>query len=725
MLNDFHVRIHGDSETLTGFVGFPSGRPPGSQIAFYLSRNGRFVERRPYSRDTSAVFLLQAPGEYSVRAFVRCGEEKVAKKSVTHHHLHSDSPFTSRDRSLPFTPLAYPHRDIAVITLSNRAFEPTSSAMKAVEEITGLQITRATVASKPAFVVHPFDAEVDAGRTYFSGVACTNDRFIFGPRDAGPKWNDDFEGAVGDFSRIDVSARTIEIGTDYFGVGKMYYFSGQGISCAANRTHLLLIVLRAFGIELTISSSAIRAMLQASTQVFTQSFSTSIGVEDCQSLAPGLKLSLGAGAMNIGPSAISDILEQDTDQVVGPAEYDELLAAGCSEIENNLRLALEHPDFSRIRLDVTGGLDSRTLTAALSRMPAHLDHVELHTADFASSPHDLPISLRLSRDMPFPYDTGERTTYDVDADTVLLENVSMHLGTYFGIRAEGARTRLPGTLCINGFFGEASMRPYFARLLYGKDEEFIDPREFPQRHIDAIGTSRRPISRDHELHSEFRREFDALPGKSTTARFDALYLYHRNGLHCSDRWMSHVRAPSWGPLQSKSLFSLKWRTLDTYRGLKVQIDATEMLNSEIAHIPVGREKDNAERAAYDSTYPASVTGAKGLPAPTDSDRHRFVAAGRERQRVARRLKGSRTDTLRAKNVKRLERHLGWLLSVISELEGVHELLSPIEAAELRDYVRGEYSPGQGKLGPAGTAVTGKILSAVYLCREAKREVAIR
>lgn len=715
MLNKFNVRIGADSETITGSVSFPNGRPPGSEIAFYLSKNGRIVERRKYSYNNSAVFLLQGSGEYVVKGFVRRGDEKVSKNSSGYQHLQSK---LGRSEAIPsalkYTTLAYPHRDHAVIMLASESLAPDPAAVASLREQTGLDITRLDIASSPTFIVHHPDAEVDPKRAYFSGMACSEDQFIFGPHDVPRSAHRDLVDTVGDFTYITAAEDSVEIGSDYFGVGKLYYFSRDGVSCATNRTHLLFLILRALGIKLAVSASFIRANLQAATQVFTQTFARSIGLEGCYSLLPGERLTLAAGALHIGASEIAGVLEQRTNQSPDAAEYEELIAAGSSEIERNLRLALEHPNFSRIRVDLTGGLDSRTLTAALSRMP-HLDHVELHTADFASSPNDLPISLRMSRSLPFPYDTGERAIYDIDADTVLLENISMHLGTYYGLRAEGTRTRLPGTLCINGFFGEAAMRPYFARLLFGKDEETLDVRDFPHDHVDKISEFRRPVLRDHDLQSEFRREFDSLPGNSPTSRFDSLYLFHRNGLHCSDRWLSHVRASSWGPLQTKSLFALKWRTLDSYRSIKVQVDVTERLNSRIAHIPLGREKDNADRAALDDTYPASVDS---LLDPTESDRHRFAIAGRERRKVARRLEGPGSEALRTKNASRLKRHLGWLLSGIDELEAGHGILSLTEAAELRAYVKREYSRPQGNLGQAGTVITSKILSAVYMCREA-------
>jgi len=712
MIDTFDVRIHADSETVTGTMVFRDAKPSDAEIAFYLSRNGKFVERRPYSRDTSAVFLLQDAGTYTVKGFLKTGDAKAAKSSPAHTHVPRQIQESQSPPDLRFAPLAFPHQDLVVVSSSSSETPRVQAELEALAGSVGCTLSTFATTAGATHVIH---AEAGMGPSFFSGMASTTSRLVFGPGEAAVTGAEELRHSVGDFCLVEIDNESAAVSTDYFGVCKMYFFSDRTIACASTRSHLLLLTLRALGAELEVDATSVRAMLQANTQVFTQSFSSSIGVAGCRALAPGQSLLLTAGRIDVGRSPIADILDQPTDQHLSAEEYEHLLAQGCSEIEHNLRVALEHPGFSRVRVDVTGGLDSRTLVTALSRMPEHADHVELHTADFATSPHDLPISLRLSRSMPFRYDTGERATYDIDADTALLENISYHLGTYFGIRTDGSRTRLPGTLCINGFFGEASMRPYFARLLFGRHEEHLDPADFAHSHVESINYSRRPISRDYDLQSAFRSEFENLPGTTSTARFDALYLFHRNGLHCSDRWMSHVRAPSWGPLQSPSLFALKWRTLDSLRGIKVQIDATERLNPDLALVPVGREKDNADRSRYDQKYPPSISGSH-QPSASDDDRRRFSMAGRERLKVARRLEGPRSDSLKKKNSKRMERLEAWLLSAAEELRLVHAVLSADEASELRDHIRSEFSSDKGGLQPSASVTSNKVLSALYICR---------
>lgn len=719
-LPEFEVKARFEDSVLTGRVDRPAGSPLGAEIAFYLIRDGRVSERRRYSEAATASFLLKSTGQYAIKAFLKDGNAKVAK--LSNEIAVEEVGFVSPRRlpELPFTRLDLPHQDIAVLQTTGRRLPLVENSLADIEDATGLATTRAGCDGDPTFVIHGRKADCGSGEVFFSGMTCTDDRFVFGPEDVDPERPDELHEGVGDFMLVAVGDESVSIRTDHFGVGKVYYYVGQGVACAANRMHLLLEVLAAVGVSLRPNATKIRAGLQATSQVFTQNFSSAMDLDDCFCLSPGSALRIRAGEIEILPTAIAAILDEPTDQVLGSQEYEELLQAGCEEMIRNLRLALEHPVFERVRLDVTGGLDSRMLFAALAQLPEFAGQVELHTADFPTSPHDLPISLRLSRDTGFRYDTGRRETYDVDSDTSLLENVSLNLGTYFGIRGETTRTRLPGTLCVNGFYGEVSARPYFARLVYGQPTESLDPRDYPAAHLGGMGAQHLTMSVNYDLTSYYRDEFERMPGSSSAAKFDAFYLFHRNGLHCSDRWMSHVRAPSWGPLQSRALFALKWRTLDTFRDITVQVDATEKLNRDLALVPLGRDRDNADRASISDVYPSTSNDMWTQLGITDEDMARFKEGGKQRRNNAERLRGADSLALQAKNSRMLQNHREWVIAGIDELETEHRLVSPTEAEELRVFVNHEYRNAKKQTRPAGTVITAKVLSAVYQCRAARR-----
>lgn len=712
-LPEYEVQTWRDGLTITGAVKFTQAPPVGTEIAFYLICDGKVVERRPYSLTPTVVFLANSPGEFSVKAFVRHGNVKVARQSAKQYHdLKAVDSRPLPD--LPFVPLALPHQDLAVLRGGDAPrFAATLSSL---ERRTGLKLTQLKQFDGQAYVIHGQNAALESSEAYFSGMTTVGEEFIFGAPDASTVKPDKLRDQVGDFVLIESSSESIYIRSDYFGVGKIYYYIGEGITCAANRMQLLLEILAACGLALTPNRSKIRASLQATSQAFTQNFSTLMDIEGCHCLPPGAALRIQPSTTELVPTELAHVLAESTHQRVSRADRDALIEDGCTEIVRNLRGALKHPSFDRVRIDVTGGLDSRMLFAALSHLTEFADRTELHTADFNTSPYDLPISLQLSRHTPFRYDTGRRETYDLDADQSLLENISLNLGAYFGIRAEITRTRLPGTLGVNGFYGEVSARPYFARLIYGTDSESLAPEDFPEARIRSMDVKHRPTTTSADLVSHFRSQFERLPGDSAAARFDAFYLYHRNGLHCSDRWMSHVRAPSWGPLQSKSLFALKWRTLDTYRDITVQVLATEHLNAELAKIPIGREKDNLDRSRISSKYPSGVQEVATLLEPSGADLARFKSGGTERRKNSQRFTSIDSPALQAKNANMLRNHLQWVLAGIAELRDTHRIISPREAEELGSYIEREYGKATKHLGPAGTVLTSKVLSAVYQCR---------
>lgn len=715
---DFKVNVLVRDVEVTAVVDLENSAFNGApaEIAFYLISDNKPVWRGSYSASTHALFVIETPGTYTVKAFVRTGDHKLSRHSepftITHETLQAST--ISGDRiteNLRFAPLDYPHQDFALVSFRK---QPNGIGLiqSQLDEL-GMNAQRWGNAHEPIYAIAP--KKVQNSEVLFSGMTRTSTRFVFGDQDIEGTDPADYLDNVGDFTVATRQPWGATISTDYFGVGKIYYYCSTRVTCVSNRYHLLLLLLNSIGEPLCLDRVKARATLQAVNQPFTQNFSTGMEVAGCEIVRPGHMVHMSGVDLEFVETGISRVLSEPTDQELSPDYYWRQIKAAGEEIVSNLRVSLEHPAFDNIRVDVTGGLDARLLFTALARHQDFRDKIHIHTADVAGSPHDLEISLALTREAGFNYDTLPRETNPVSLSTSLLENISYNLGSYYGIRAESRRSRLPNTLRINGFYGEACARPYFARLIFGKDSEHLSPGDFSQRYIGSIADTELPLPRQDELTSLFRNEIEALPGHTAADRMDAFYIAYRNGLHCSDRWLNHTLAPGWGPLQSKELFELKWKSLNTLKNIKVQVDLTEYLNAELAQLPIGRTKDNADRHALDPKYPSALADVEALLNVSEEDHARYQQASKIRGSKVLRIPTCEAQPIEIENKTFDKVSSEGIKVAINSLTEDFDVLSDNESETLKRYVETHFV-GVSRPSHRGIVIANKILSLYHQCK---------
>src|SRR5690606_18543415 len=75
-------------------------------------------------------------------------------------------------------------------------------------------------------------------------------------------------------------------------------------------------------------------------------------------------------------SLLDDFENQDS---ISEADYSDLLEKAVSEVTNNTKAALKHPSFDHIIVDLSGGMDSRAVFCAVTRLPEFHHKVKIHT----------------------------------------------------------------------------------------------------------------------------------------------------------------------------------------------------------------------------------------------------------------------------------------------------------------------------------------------------------
>ncbi|MEG2267435.1 MAG: hypothetical protein RSC68_24290, partial [Acinetobacter sp.] len=615
MNQNFVVCTSIDDDILSAVVALPREQRSDLTYAFYLLKDGEIIWRSKYSTDDRVFCKLEIDGTYKIKAFVKAANWKKSFVSAPvpykASHKHAIPQILNTQRSykefvsesadkiskLPFTKLESPHQDYAILRFSESVY-PRNAAQtvdldRRINEFSssvGLQYSNWTEISGQRN--HVLSGEkISQDIPYLvSGMTRTDNAFIFGQHDLTPSTIDAAVDQVGDCSIVRFDENGFRITTDYFGIGQVYYYAKNGVICVSNRYHLLLISLRAANVELNINPNKSVGNLSALSQPFIQNFSREMDVVHCFMMPAAKYMEVRHGEIAFHDTGLARVL--GSNEKLDDRQYRDLVHESKNEIIDNLAIVLKHDKFKFMRVDLTGGMDARMVFAALTNLEEYSDQIHIHTADMPGSPQDLQISLALTERFNFEYDTIPRLTEETGLIDTFNEILSLDLGTYYGRKPTKAISKLTETIRINGFYGEICARPYYARPLSNQGYDGLTIAAFSERYLSNLNDALAPIGASAVLGQLLADELELLPGRSALEKFDYHYLFYRNGLHCSDRWLSRTLAPGWGPLQSKNMHLLKHSVFSESKGIRVQLDVTNALNPEASKIPYGREKDN-------------------------------------------------------------------------------------------------------------------------------------
>lgn len=584
------------------------------EFAFYLVQNNTPIKKTTYSKSNTHTFEKLAPGAYQVKAFIKNGESKFTIKTEL-IELSYNFFWKPVDRKLDFAPYDPPYADFLVTNFHHNLAE------LGAKEI-GLNTTTIDHNYNGTItIIHSNNINQLNGKlTLLSGTCLNDEKILSGQRDSTKIDLTSITKSIGDFTILvaDHKNQSIQIFSDYFGIGKLYIWRDGNRFSISNRFHLLALIAKKQQVNLTANKQQIAAILSAHNQPFVQAFNQRTPINEIELLPIGTSIAFEKGQLQVKQSEIST----DLDEFFGISNYNyiELLKEATDEIKTNIREALVIHDYENVRIDVTSGLDARAIISAASHFKNYSSKIHIHTADVASSPLDLKCSLALTSSTNFQYDTIARTREYLSIYKNYEKLISHDLCGYYSRRPSNLNTRLPSTLRITGFYGEICARPYYSRILFDKNIANYDSSSIAAHIVANIPSTHRTSRTFDPLLEELTNQLKRTPGRTSLEQWDLHYLLFRNGFHCSDKWTNSTLAPAWGPLQSKTLFKLKILTYLKHQNIKLQLDAIAMLNADLALLPYGRQKDNIERENIKSTliYP-SLDYKQTLP-PTDLGR---------------------------------------------------------------------------------------------------------
>ena len=459
----------------------------------------------------------------------------------------------------------------------------------------------------------------------FSGLARTENAFLCGQADiTSVEILGDLADQVGTFTCWHRTKREIRFLADYYSMGRYFYFRNEQYFVVSNRYHLLLLILKDLGVPMEVDWDVVVASLcltPGCTPMLSQHFSRKMMVKGCIRLPIDQRIIIDGAGVRMEQSAIGrDFGRQEP---LSRTEYQALIRQAAREITENVRLTVENPRFRHVAVDLTSGLDSRLVYAAVTNLEQGREKIEINTG---GGEEEFAIPLNHLYEFPYMVQGPERRVC-IPKEQVLSQLRSYYLGLEeLLINIYPEQASYPATINLAGGCGE-TFRPYFS-INFPAKERTLPAREGAAELVRRV-KGRFVLNYDtarQSLISVLAEEAEQLPGNNWGEKADNLYLYHRNSYMFNNEYMSSMNMLRWHPLQSKAMFRLRQSGM----GMELAFDLLNALNPCVTNLPYNH-KEYAEflQQHEKDLLPVSPV-MRGLHIPLDFDDAAFKAAVKQR-----------------------------------------------------------------------------------------------
>lgn len=590
------------------------------KVYYYLcTEDGRILARSGWKSDSNYVFdttILETNCLF-VKAFLLRNGEKYVKKSEWFDYIARDdiarfNNFCKEERDYgnlanldPFH-LFHPKQPY-----SNFCFLFGDLKDKAISKFCNDYDFECIYLCGKGVLIKEKAIDYKKEKAIFSGIGRIGDNLIVGNSNISDiEIKEELSDQVGTFTFFKETESGIEIGTDYFGIGKIYYFMEEADFICGNNYHMLLLLLKYIEKKLEINESIINALMCKMNQPFAQRFCRECEIKNILILPVGNKFRI-VQKVELIDTSISQAFNTDRD--ITNSEYLELIQRGKDEILSNINAVLTCEHYNEIVLELTGGLDTRTVYAALTNFDIKDKNVFVDTIEWADLQKDVKVATQVNSVYELPWDTRSRVIRKKDYE-VVQNNINSHFllggGYFFPLdylpsKYNPLTESLEGeekTICLNGYYGEICCRPYFTRDALNR---YDDIEEYGLEQLLPIIIHKKDILsvKMYQLLTDvMKKELEQLPGKSYIEKYEAEYLFYRNSFHCT-RADGYEARGTWGCIQSKSLHYLCRKMYGKKKDIKVQLDIINELNPVFGCIPYESLKDNqAKSLLLDELY---------------------------------------------------------------------------------------------------------------------------
>lgn len=460
--------------------------------------------------------------------------------------------------------------------------------------------------SKTLSVLSKNGSAIDSEGTHyaFSGITRSPDELLFGADDVLKSVQNisDIRDSIGEFHLLTWNEHTISFSNDYIGQGHLFYYKSDSIFAAANGLHLLALVLRTIGVELTLNEAVIKSKFFSTTYPFEFHHGPRTDFTEISRVSVYESLEIDHSGARL---AKTELWNDGMDGEFSEERYEQLLSQAAADIVDNVRVAIEHPRFEHVVVELSAGLDSRIIYSALTNLPRS-DRVRIATR---KNPEETTAAA-INNIYNFRWDDLPRT-YSYPASSGASElPMSSHSvfmdGYYIDPMFRARQSYKDPVLLLSGHGGEAfsrvmSVSGYFARDLGGElPGSYENVEEVLQDLFRWVGNHQVWFSAGEEHFGDILKEsLDATPSQEFAKKFEDLYVSERNPFVSGSVFRGAMAAPQWRPLHSKALFRLRSLWFQENQDYRLQFDLIRHLNPLVSEVPYTQPVEIARQQEFE------------------------------------------------------------------------------------------------------------------------------
>lgn len=589
--------------------------PEKGVFKYRLKKDGEILETIENQKTNRCVFILDEYGEYFVLVSCLYNGKSFWKNSKLNFYFPSfpnqyDNFLKEKDdhfiAPLKYARPAYPHQDFLLI---KNVPESTAIISKfAVDhalynETICLHKQNEGECSYSILTTNPL-SNVAGSHFAFSGITRDHDHLYVGYKDfliynATPQ---SIINEISDYYTIHINPEKIQIDHDYLGLSKLYYYQEDNSFITSNNYHLLLLAMRALSIMPDIDFDRAIADLSSVSAFARINYCRNMIFKNTHMLPIDQTIEITADKISFPYTSLHE--ELTNPEPFSEQSYHRLLLKARDELIDNARLALEHPGYDHYIVDLSGGIDSRIVYAAISHFPEFREKIRINTEDLPSYPKDLPIALEINSLYGWDYHSLPVDHVPISRNESLRDLISNSLGANQQQKPPTTYSYMQRVMKLPGLVGELYTRPHMYTKLKGSQyednisvDEFVENREY----YYSLAISKQGIPYFQKL---FANEMKALPGDKPMVKYQNHYMFYMLTIHHSTyQGITLHHTPIWPIIQSKTLFHLNNITAMVFRTNRLAFDIMYLLNPAIASIQYEKELYNEERKKLSEDHP--------------------------------------------------------------------------------------------------------------------------
>ena len=404
---------------------------------------------------------------------------------------------------------------------------------------------------------------------------------------------------VGYFTFLSVDDEKLVIGNDFFGFGKLFYYTYENQFIVSNRYHLLLLAMKRLRTKIELDYDVILASF-FSPPVFNQDFFASeLYVKDTYCLEVGKRIEICSYEIKY---IKNPAIYRAGNVNISDDEYRKLIQISGDEIIRNVQGVVNAPEYPKKVLDLTGGMDSRVVFAALTNIQDAHKKVGLYTNQ-SSGQDDIKVACTLADAYGYKFDGDfydlesiKKNHMDYTFQEQLDMEMSYHLGTWFEPDSLWVpKKKNNGYIRLTG--GTAIIKPYYTKKYPFSNSNNISCKEIIHRMI-LVDAKWNYFDYEH-MGKKFERicskSLEESPGASSKQKFESMLLMYRNRSHFDYSLRTAESIVTVCPFMSKTLYGVFYDTY-LYKYINLQHDLINYLNATVGAFEYENEDYNVERA---------------------------------------------------------------------------------------------------------------------------------